>query len=560
MKKIFTCISLAAASLFATTPIMAQQQQLSDQEKAAFVKAAVPAMLEQVKQISGIDIIAFANPTINKVISSPLFGTQSQLRGATATTLTLQPDSMTMDLSQVEGLPPMMATFLKDIKITFDGYKEYSITTVNGETLKVNIPQNIKASLMGVMNIGLNLSIGEKKGLLPFSTLSASLDLGGLESFLPDLKSGKLFDMAETGTNGLYNYDITLSDTLFAIIAMLDKEEDEAIASAATTIPSQLRVKVDATAMQTKAVMKANLQAILSNATLPLGDADIYLNPQAITTGAYLRDSIITTSYKEGSNTVEDYEKIVWTSDKASGKVLKNKELVYSRVNATDKWKFEEGTLNTLTSNTEISNLHLPYSIIQGIIADLVSGKTQSFSMISTQLADEADETGKIDQKLTVTPQMVGTQAGKITIAMANDENGDGIINNEDGNSMRFIVNIPTKNETISVDILPGSYDNPVAKLYVKSNFMGIITDNETISDEVQQVKVSTTAGGLYVKNGKGNYVIVNMVGKVMGTGVITSDEQYISTPNMPNGIYMMSIDQSKALRSAHKTTVKFVK
>ena len=48
MKKIFTCISLAAATFMATTPVMAQQQkQISDQEKVAFVKAAVPAIFDQ---------------------------------------------------------------------------------------------------------------------------------------------------------------------------------------------------------------------------------------------------------------------------------------------------------------------------------------------------------------------------------------------------------------------------------------------------------------------------------------------------------------------------------
>ena len=39
MKKIFTCISLAAATFMATTPVMAQQQkQLTDKEKAALWK------------------------------------------------------------------------------------------------------------------------------------------------------------------------------------------------------------------------------------------------------------------------------------------------------------------------------------------------------------------------------------------------------------------------------------------------------------------------------------------------------------------------------------------
>ena len=41
MKKIFTCISLAAATFMATTPVMAQQQkQLTDKEKAAVVPSA----------------------------------------------------------------------------------------------------------------------------------------------------------------------------------------------------------------------------------------------------------------------------------------------------------------------------------------------------------------------------------------------------------------------------------------------------------------------------------------------------------------------------------------
>lgn len=52
MKKIFTCISLAAATFMATTPVMAQQQkQLTDKEKAAVVKVIVPAVFDQVSKL-----------------------------------------------------------------------------------------------------------------------------------------------------------------------------------------------------------------------------------------------------------------------------------------------------------------------------------------------------------------------------------------------------------------------------------------------------------------------------------------------------------------------------
>lgn len=70
MKKIFTCISLAAATFMATTPVMAQQQkQLTDKEKAAVVKVIVPAVFDQVKQISGVDFIIL----ISKMLSTPRY-------------------------------------------------------------------------------------------------------------------------------------------------------------------------------------------------------------------------------------------------------------------------------------------------------------------------------------------------------------------------------------------------------------------------------------------------------------------------------------------------------
>ena len=75
MKKIFTCISLAAATFMATTPVMAQQQkQLTDKEKAAVVKVIVPAVFDQVKQISGVDFMSLTNPNIESIINNDYIG------------------------------------------------------------------------------------------------------------------------------------------------------------------------------------------------------------------------------------------------------------------------------------------------------------------------------------------------------------------------------------------------------------------------------------------------------------------------------------------------------
>lgn len=212
--------------------------------------------------------------------------------------------------------------------------------------------------------------------------------------------------------------------------------------------------------------------------------------------------------------------------------------------------------MTTIQGNQEINPQHLASSILNGVFTDLISGSSTSFNMSTTEFESEADSKGITTFAMEVVPSMVGTQAAKATIKMSSYDDEAKALKA----SMNIDVTMPLKNQTITVDFTPADYTAPVGTMYIKSNAMGIITDNETIENDVEEVKVSTTASGLYVKNGKGNYVIVNMVGRVVSTGIITSDEQYISTPNMPNGIYMISIDQSKLLRSAHKTTVKFVK
>ena len=73
------------------------------------------------------------------------------------------------------------------------------------------------------------------------------------------------------------------------------------------------------------------------------------------------------------------------------------------------------------------------------------------------------------------------------------------------GSSKEKVMNIkataPTNDTKITVDFSPAVDPNGdgvkenvrMATLYITSDAMGIITDNETISDEVQEITVSTT-------------------------------------------------------------------
>lgn len=561
MKKIFTCISLAAATFMATTPVMAQQQKLTDKEKAAVIEAIVPAMFEQVKQVSGIDIIELAKPNIENVLSSPVFGTASTLRAETliANPITVQPDSMKVNLSEISKDIPAM---FSQITLKMSNYYTANLSSTNGLPIELNLPKTISTTILG-STVSLNFELGKQTGLLPFDSFTAKLDLGGLSELagVMGIKGGELFSLKEKATNaGMFDYNVTIGESLRSVIALLEKDEEEK-----TTIPNFL-IKTNMT-QQAKGLVEASLYAVpttSSTVQVPMGDAQVYLNLKAAATGKMSPDSILLTSYKNGQK--EGYRKLATKMEQKGQNFVITSQDSTKTLNATEwKWSATETITMTNRTNATEAKAIVAETITRAIAELAATGTTNPYSMVVTKTSD-MNEDGQVAAAETITllkADVTTAMGGSVTAPAMNVAVKIQTPNDTDGQlteGMDIAINLPLKGDKVVADFTPVGYDKAVATMYVKSDAMGIITDNETISDEVQEVTVSTNASGLYVKNGKGNYVIVNMVGKVVSTGIITSDEQYISTPNMPNGIYMISIDQSKLLRSAHKTTVKFVK
>lgn len=561
MKKIFTCISLAAATFMATTPVMAQQQKLTDKEKAAVIEAIVPAMFEQVKQVSGIDIIELAKPNIENVLSSPVFGTASTLRAETliANPITVQPDSMKVNLSEISKDIPAM---FSQITLKMSNYYTANLSSTNGLPIELNLPKTISTTILG-STVSLNFELGKQTGLLPFDSFTAKLDLGGLSELagVMGIKGGELFSLKEKATNaGMFDYNVTIGESLRSVIALLEKDEEEK-----TTIPNFL-IKTNMT-QQAKGLVEASLYAVpttSSTVQVPMGDAQVYLNLKAAATGKMSPDSILLTSYKNGQK--EGYRKLATKMEQKGQNFVITSQDSTKTLNATE-WKCSATETITMTNRTNATEAKaIVAETITRAIAELAAtGTTNPYSMVVTKTSDMNGD-GQVAAAETITllkADVTTAMGGSVTAPAMNVAVKIQTPNDTDGQlteGMDIAINLPLKGDKVVADFTPVGYDKPVATMYVKSDAMGIITDNETIENDVEEVKVSTTASGLYVKNGKGNYVIVNMVGRVVSTGIITSDGQYISTPNMPNGIYMISIDQSKLLRSAHKTTVKFVK
>ena len=559
MKKIFTCISLAAATFMATTPVMAQQQkQLTDKEKAAVVKVIVPAVFDQVKQISGVDFMSLTNPNIESIINSPLFLPQvSSLRADQLNPISVTPDSLKLDLSSMDfsaiapGMGDFIAGIVNDVKLTFSDYKEYNVS-LNGQSVKIDLPEKIDVSAAALVDaetgkptnlLSVLIKTGNKGTILPFNSLSVELKLGWLGtvgSMIPNfpLKDGKLISLTETAnSSGTIDYTITLEDNLRSLAATLAQ------------VPN-FQISLDMTKLMTESTIKASLfgkplQA--PNAKLPMGDAVVYANLKS-TTGMPA-DSIVLTSYDAASSKIKGYKKLTPTIGVSGANLV---------LTTTDSVRVDQNTAWTTAINSIMS------SLVNGVVSNLKASAQTNYTITIDSIyeakKDEVIRVMEIDATTKVEATSLKDTKMIVDINFLKGSNKENVMN--------IKATAPTNDTKITVDFSPavdpkgdGIKENVnMATLYITSDAMGIITDNETISEEVQEVTVSTTASGLYVKNGKGNYVIVNMVGRVVSTGIITSDEQYISTPNMPNGIYMISIDQSKLLRSAHKTTVKFVK
>ena len=561
MKKIFTCISLAAATFMATTPVMAQQQkQLTDKEKAAVVKVIVPAVFDQVKQISGVDFMSLTNPNIESIINSPLFLPQvSSLRADQLNPISVTPDSLKLDLSSMDfsaiapGMGDFIAGIVNDVKLTFSDYKEYNVS-LNGQSVKIDLPEKIDVSAAALVDaetgkptnlLSVLIKTGNKGTILPFNSLSVELKLGWLGtvgSMIPNfpLKDGKLISLTETAnSSGTIDYTITLEDNLRSLAATLAQ------------VPN-FQISLDMTKLMTESTIKASLfgkplQA--PNAKLPMGDAVVYANLKS-TTGMPA-DSIVLTSYDAASSKIKGYKKLTPTIGVSGANlVLTTTDSVRADVNTA--WTPMSKQIVTMPATMSTAINSIMSSLVNGVVSNLkASAETNYTITIDSIYEAKKDEVIRV-MEIDATTKVEATSLKDTKMIVD--------INFLKGSNKENVMNI--KATAPAVDPKGDGIKENVnmATLYITSDAMGIITDNETISDEVQEVTVSTTASGLYVKNGKGNYVIVNMVGKVVSTGIITSDEQYISTPNMPNGIYMISIDQSKLLRSAHKTTVKFVK
>lgn len=562
MKKIFTSISLAAMTFIAAAPVAGQQQRtLTDQEKAALVQTIVPAVFDQVKQISGVDLMGLANPNIENIVTSPLFFPQTAgLRADALPTLSFAPDSMKLDLSgmdftgmlpeNMKPVAPMIQQLLNDVKLTFKNYKEYTLPT-GSYIAQVKLPEMIDVSAASMTDnegkpatlLSIILATGEKGTILPFNSLSVELKLGALAqlgAMMGDkfpLKDGKLITLTETKENtGVINYNVTLEENL------------RSLSAAIAQVPN-FQIAVDMTKMMTAGTIQAGLYGIPVQAPtmkLPMGDATVYANLKP--TAFLPADSILLTSYKTGSADIQGYKKLVPATEvKGANIVLTTSSAV--RANAADAWINQASQIVTLpaTMGPGIQN-------IQGsLVGQIVGGMTLKADM-NQDFTITVDSTyaGQEDKVINVM-KMIGSitvpsgQAGQVA-------NFD-IQTRKDGalaTTMNIKATVSAQAPNIVVEFSPAAMqmETPMATAYLTSNLANV-TANETISP-AEALSIRVADGGIYVRNcDKGTYSIVGMNGKAVAHGIISGPGAFIATPTLQSGnIYIITIVEDGVAQS----------
>lgn len=561
MKKIFTSISLAAMSLMAALPVFAARQKtLTDQEKAAVVKTIVPAVFDQVKQLSGVDFMALTNPSIENIVNMPLFFPQTvSFRAGALNPISMTPDSMKLDLSTLDfagmGVPaafvPMIQGIVNDLKLTFKNYKEYSVT-IGGRAVNLKLPETIDVSAAAMTDnngnpanlLSLNFVTGAKGVILPFNSLSIELKLEGLAGLagaLPNfpLKSGKFLTLTETQTTtGTLEYNVTLEENLRGMVAAMAQ------------MPNY-QITVDMTQLMTAGTIQAGLYAKplqSPNAKLPMGDATVYANLKS-TTGMPA-DSIIVVSYNPTTAQVAGYKKLtpVLSVDGANLKLTTTSDV---RATATDAWTPLASQIITMPASMSTTIGALMSSLVNGIMGNLKTNVNSNFVItIDSIYAAQPTVTVPVMKIGVVTKlEAVDFKESQVVAHIDFETREDGALKH----SMNIKAILPTTSPLVKVEFNPGETmpENPMATAYITSDVLGVITSNETIS-AADPLKVLVADGGLYIQNcEQGHYSIVGMNSRIVAQGIISGPGAFIATPGLVKGnIYIFSVVEDGVQKS----------
>ena len=505
-------------SLFAAAPTFAQQSLTANQAETV-VKTVFPAVMEQVKLASGLDIQAIAEGNMDWTLYSRI------------PTVTVQPDSarvkvtslMSMVASDEEGssvvIPPAIATMfgLDNLKINFTDYQKINFSM--GElTSEISLPATTAVDLVMPGSIKILIEAEpttDANATMPFKklvvksevdpTISAAIG-GSMPTIAPLFQSGTILTVSQSSANGVNTVTTELSGAGLAIVQMMADEDEPLIA--------KFSKATDMTKMATDKYYTVTRTDYLPNGTAIVDEVETVYNPTQ--TLPLIADSIVTKSYNN-DGTLNNVTKRVFQLSATSGaagntitKLTTDSITVYTD-NAVSASFVEKDSTIMYGNKIPLDYNKITLSFIKSVITDMATLNEVDIPFYMVQFTKN-DEDSEYTAESLITMDMerlaAATTAEADTIhseiMLADYEDGSDELLDEA--SAKVICIGLTKDQAI-ICMHMGGIDaeegNKIATIYAKSNLLSIATDNEEIAAPQSDVTFGFEANGIYVNNWK---------------------------------------------------------
>lgn len=540
MRKLFTSVVAALCLAAPMSTLSAQNtQQLTEAQKEAIKKEVLPVVFEQIKEQAGIDILGWANPSLSNTFAGIPVLESSNLRAASAESVSVRPDRIALSTNKIvsllpdglipSDLQPIIDAVLGDtVNVTFADYDVKTLPISLGQTpITVDLPATINiAGNMPLANVYFESTTDSANGTLLDLNVDMEVTLtgGGERS---DLVSCTL-TMSQAME---LNANVDVQDGLRSLLTML-------------SVPAvDYLVTVNLSGLMTTGTIPASLFAIpeggASTARVSMGDAVVYLN-QAPTALFPITKINVTGYSNEGAAnawSIFNFNMNETTSEVAVAKVLSVDKYIAESSTMADS-TFKQRTIITMTDNTP-SIPTTPEAAVKSVVNRVVSelaeeGKATWYELNIEQIDDSL--TNDVKQVLNIEVQPYFEDE---TTAIA-----DVIITPANGSEYVIKATADLTNNKIAVQVAD------YGTAYFTSNIAGVITANESVEESVATMKVVPTQNAIRVTNvDKGTYRIVSMTGAVVASGHINGDT-YIPTASLAQGIYIVAVEANGTLQS----------
>ena len=564
MKKIFTSISLAALSFLAATPMSAQQQVTAEQA-GAFVEAVIPAMLDQVKTISGLDVKAL------------LAGEESGFHTTTAIpTLAIQPDSAHLNVKNIltlagmadklenyKGMIAGLGINLEALPVYFSEYK--TLTMEQPASMKIEMPGVISSTNPTLGSVAFKIDVTPAQNAasaIPFSSLKVDFELSGyLASIVPSipkfswLKNGNVLSMEQKTDKGITTTTVTLGELGMALNVMMNGEEAAGLKS--------LIIVTDPTQLADKGYIKKTTKFGLSTVDTQIAVSEdyIYNLKQSM---PLVADSVVTLNYDDYGQAIESYTKKTYevgAKSSADGDYIYKTVTEYAKDTNEDEWTMVDKETTKMAAATPLDPSRITTSAIVSVMQGLAMAGEEGDDIFGVaQYAWNGSEL-VYDQGISVEAQKKDDSLVSI-ITIDEPVNDDVTEDAEeiDINQVMAFVTTLAKDGGKTDIIIPVQnsieYGLNMGTLFFQTNLLQFVTANEAIAP-VSDVTINVAENGIYVNNcEKGRYSIVSINGKVVANGIISGEGAFIATPGLQRGqVYIIAVEENGVVKA-----IKFVK